>query len=157
MLLSIVILVIAFFLIFITFKKPKTKAMCVFDILGLIFMGVGIFFFASVNGKIGAEPFSIAELTFENAAASVQWGIFVFLALGLVAFLGNCLVAKADIKSEEALEEERLEKVRIKEEKEEAARIKKEQERLEAERLAEIEREEKVRKAKEALAKKNKK
>ena len=156
-LLSIVILVIAFFLIFITFKNPKTKAMCVFDILGLVFMGVGIFFFTPLNGKIGAEPFSIAELTFENAVASVQWGIFVFLALGLVALLGNCLVAKADIKSEETLEEERLEKVRIKEEKEEQARIRKEQQRLEAEMQAEIEKEEKIRKAKEALAKKNKK
>lgn len=152
-LLSIVILVIAFFLIFITFRKPKSKAMCIFDILGIIFMGAGIFFFSAMGGKIGAEPFSIAALTFENATASVQWGIFLFLVLSLVALTGNLLVAKAGVKSEEVLEAERLEKVRIKEEKEEAARIRKEQERLEAERLAEIEREEKVRKAKEALQK----
>ena len=156
-LLSIVILVVAFFLIFIAFKKPKTKAMVITDILGLIFMAAGIFFFSSVGGKIGAEPFSLAGLTFENATASAEWGIFVFIALGFVALMGNILVAKADIKSEDTLEAERLEKVRIKEEKEEAARIKKEQARLEAARLAEIEQEEKVRKAKEALAKKSKK
>lgn len=156
-LLSIVILVVAFFLIFIAFKKPKTKAMVITDILGLIFMAAGIFFFSSVSGKIGAEPFSLAGLTFENATASAEWGIFVFIALGFVALMGNILVAKADIKSEDTLEAERLEKVRIKEEKEEAARIKKEQARLEAARLAEIEQEEKVRKAKEALAKKSKK
>ena len=156
-LLSIVILVIAFFLIFITFKKPKTKAMVITDILGLLFMGAGIFFFSSAGGKIGAEPFSIAELVFENASATAEWGIFVFIALGFVALTGNILVTKADIKSEDTLEEERLERVRIKEEKEEAARLRKEQERLEAEKLAEIEREEKVRKAKEALERKKNK
>ncbi len=156
-LLSIVILVVAFFLIFITFKKPKTKAMWITDILGLIFMGVAVFFFSSVNGKIGAEPFSIAELTFENGAASVQWGIYVFIALGVVALIGNLIVANSSIKSEDELEAERLERVRIKEEKEEAARLKKEQENLESERLAEIEKEEKVRKAKEALEKKKNK
>ena len=156
-LLSIVILVVAFFLIFITFKKPKTKAMVITDILGLVFMGAGIFFFSTACGKIGAEPFSIAGLTFENASASAEWGIFVFMALGIVALIGNLLFAKSPVKSEETLEEERLERVRIKEEKEEAARLKKEQERLEAEKLAEIEREEKVRKAKEALEKKKNK
>lgn len=156
-LLSIVILVIAFFLIFITFKKPKTKAMVVTDILGILFMGAGIFFFSSVSGRIGAEPFSLAGLTFENASASAEWGIFVFIALAAVALIGNILVAKSSIKSEETLEEERLERVRIKEEKEEAERLRKENARIEAEKLAEIEREEKVRKAKEALEKKKNK
>lgn len=156
-LLSIVTLVVAFFLIFITFKKPKTKAMWIGDIIGLVFTGVAVFLFSSVGGKIGTEPFTIAELAFENATASVMWGIFVYMALNLVAFLGNFLVSRADVKSEDQLEAERLEKVRIKEEKEEQARIRKEQQRLEAEMQAEIEKEEKIRKAKEALTKKNKK
>ena len=81
----------------------------------------------------------------------------MFIALAAVAFIGNLIVAKSAIKSEDTLEEERLERVRIKEEKEEAARLRKEQERLEAEMLAEIEREEKVRKAKEALERKKNK
>lgn len=156
-LLSIVTLVVAFFLIFITFKKPKTKAMWIADIIGFVFTGVAVFLFSSVSGKIGTEPFSIATLTFENASASVMWGIFVYMALNVVAFLGNFFVARADIKSEEQLENERLEKVRIKEEKEEQARIKKEQQKLEAKKLQEKEQAEKVRKAKEALEKKNKK
>lgn len=156
-LLSIVTLVVAFFLIFITFKKPKTKAMWITDIIGLLFTCVAVYFFASVSGKIGAEPFSIATLTFENASAGVMWGIFVYMALNLVAFLGNLLVSRADVKSEEELENERLEKVRIKEEKEEQARIKKEQQKLEAKKRAEEEQAEKVRKAKEALSKKEKK
>lgn len=156
-LLSIVTLVVAFFLIFITFKKPKTKAMWIGDIIGLVFTGVAVFLFSSIGGKIGAEPFSIAELTFENATAGVMWGIFVYMALNLVAFVGNFLVSRADVKSEEQLENERLQKVRLKEEKEEQARIRKEQQKLEAEKRAEEEQAEKVRKAKEALAKKNKK
>lgn len=156
-LLSIVTLVVAFFLIFITFKKPKTKAMWIGDIIGLVFTGVAVFLFSSIGGKIGAEPFAIAELTFENATAGVMWGIFVYMALNLVAFVGNFLVSRADVKSEEQLENERLEKVRLKEEKEEQARIRKEQQKLEAEMRAEEEQAEKVRKAKEALAKKNKK
>ena len=156
-LLSIVTLVVAFFLIFITFKKPKTKAMWIGDIIGLVFTGVAVFLFSSIGGKIGAEPFTIAELTFENATAGVMWGIFVYMALNLVAFVGNLLVSRADVKSEEQLENERLQKVRLKEEKEEQARIRKEQQKLEAEKRAEEEQAEKVRKAKEALAKKNKK
>lgn len=156
-LLSIVTLVVAFFLIFITFKKPKTKAMWIGDIIGLVFTGVAVFLFSSIGGKIGAEPFTIAELTFENATAGVMWGIFVYMALNLVAFVGNFLVSRADVKSEEQLENERLQKVILKEEKEEQARIRKEQQKLEAEKRAEEEQAEKARKAKEALAKKNKK
>lgn len=155
-LLSIVVLVVAFFLIFITFKKPMTKAMWITDIIGLVLQLAAVFFFSSVNGKIGAEPFTIAELTFTDASASVMWGIFVFVALTCVALLGNILVSRADIKSEEQLESERLQKVKAKEEKEEQARIKKEQQRLENERLAQIEQAEKVRKAKEALEKNKK-
>ncbi len=156
-LLSIVVLVIAFFLILITFRKHKTNIIWIFDVIGIALMGAGAGLFSSINGKIGAESFTIADLTFENATASVGWGIFVFLALAVVAFFGNLLVSRADIKSDEQLENERLERVRIKEEKEEAARIKKEAARLEAQKRAEEEQAEKIRKAKEALAKKEEK
>ncbi|MBR2418704.1 MAG: hypothetical protein IKB12_08740, partial [Clostridia bacterium] len=47
-LLSVVTLVVAFFLIFITFKKPKTKAMWIADIIGLAFTGVAVFLFSSI-------------------------------------------------------------------------------------------------------------
>ncbi len=156
-LLSIVVLVIAFFLIFITFRRPKNNLIWIFDVIGIALMGTGAGLFASVNGKIGADAFTVAELTFENAQASVGWGIFVFLALALVAFTGNLLVSRADIKSDEQLEAERLERVRIKEEKEEQERIRKEAARSEALEREKQEQAEKVRKAREALAKKNKK
>ena len=152
-LLSIVILVIAFFLIFITFRKPKTNVIWIFDTIGILLMGAGVGLFASANGRIGADAFTVADLTFENATASVGWGIFVFLALAFVALIGNLLVSRADIKSDEQLESERLERVRLKEEKEEENRRKKEAARLEAQKRAEEEQAEKVRKAREALEK----
>ena len=156
-LLSIVVLVIAFFLILLTFRKPKSKIIWIFDVIGTAFMSAGAFLFASTNGKIGTEAFTIADLTFENAKASVGWGIFVFIALAVVALVGNFLVSRADIKSDEQLESERLERVRIKQEKEEAERIRKEAARAEAKKKAEEEEAEKIRKAREALAnKKNK-
>ena len=156
-LLSIVVLVIAFFLIFLTFKRPKNVIIWLFDVIGVALMGAGAFLFASTNGKIGTEAFTIADLTFDNAKASVGWGIFVFIALAVVALVGNFLVSRADIKSDEQLESERLERVRIKQEKEEAERIRKEAARAEAKKKAEEEEAEKIRKAREALAnKKNK-
>ncbi len=156
-LLSIVVLVIAFFLIFITFKKPKSAVIWIFDFIGILLMGTGAFLFASVNSKIGADPFTIAELNFANAEASVGWGIFVFLALALIAFTGNFLVSRADIKTDEQLEAERLERVRIKEEKEEKERLRKEAARAEALEREKEEQAEKVRKAREALEKSSKK
>ncbi len=154
-LLSIVVLVIAFFLIFIAFRRSKTNITWIFDFIGILLMAGGVALFAEAGTKIGEEPFSIATLTFENATVSIMWGIFIFIALALVAFVGNLLVSRADIKTDEELENERLEKVRLKEEKEEEARIKKEAARAEALKKAEEEQAEKVRKAKEALANKN--
>ena len=156
-LLSIVVLVIAFFLIFITFRKPKNNVIWIFDVIGTVLMSAGAFLFASTNGKIGTEAFTIADLTFENAKASVGWGIFVFIALAVVALVGNFLVARADVKSDEQLESERLERVRRKQEKEEAERIRKEAARAEAKKKAEQEEAEKIRKAREALAAKQNK
>ncbi len=156
-LLSIVVLVIAFFLIFITFRRPKSNIIWIFDVVGIVLMGTGAGLFSSVNGKIGADAFTIADLVFENAEASVGWGIFVFLALALVAFTGNLLVSRADVKSDEQLEAERLERVRIKEEKEEKERLRREAARAEALEREKQEQAEKVRQAREALAKKDKK
>lgn len=157
MLLSIVAIVVAFFLIFITFKKPKTKATWVADIVSIVFAFISTLLFISSGSKIGGEAFRIASLEFENATSGALWGSMVYIALLAVAFVGNTLVSRAPIKSEEELENERLEKVRIKEEKAEQERIKKEAARAEAQKRAEEEQAEKVRKAKEALAQKNKK
>lgn len=156
MLLGIVTIVIAFFLIFIKFRKPKTNAIWITDALSIAMTFVAALLF-TVCTKNAAGTFSIGTLTFENAQAGILWGIFVYVALLAVALIGNILVSKADVTSEDDLEAARLERVRLKEEKAEAERIRKEAERAEAKKRAEAEEAEKIRKAKEALeSKKNK-
>ncbi len=156
MLLGIVTIVIAFFLIFIKFRKPKTNAIWITDALSIAMTFVAALLF-TVCTKNSAGAFSIGTLTFENAQSGILWGIIVYVALLAVALIGNILVSKADVTSEDDLEAARLEKVRLKEEKAEAERIRKEAERAEAKKRAEAEEAEKIRKAKEALeSKKNK-
>ncbi len=155
MLLGIVSIVVAFFLIFIAFRKPKTKSTWIADIISILFTLAAATMFIMSSSRINGA-FSIADLVFENAASGTLWGIYVYIALLVVAFTGNLLVSQASVKSDEELENERLERVRLKEQKEEEARAKKEAARVEAQKKAEEEQAEKVRKAKEALAKKNK-
>lgn len=158
MLLSIVVIVIAFFVTFIKFRKPKTNATWIVDAVSIVIaLAANVMFILSASAIPASETITIADMTFTSVNAGVSWGAFVFVALLFVALTGNILVSKADVKSEEELEAERLERVRIKEEKEEAERIKREAAREEAKRRAEEEQAEKVRKAKEALAKKNNK
>ena len=153
MLIGIVTIVAAFFLIFITFRNFKTKAVVIADAISILITAsaASLFFMADANVRAVSE-FSIGELTFTNASSGAMWGVFVYIALLCVALVGNILVMKAPAKSKELLEEERLERVRIKEEKEEAERIRKEAARAEAAKKAEEEQAEKVRKAREALA-----
>ncbi|MBQ7296111.1 MAG: hypothetical protein IJW86_07975 [Clostridia bacterium] len=156
MLLGIITIVVAFFLIFIKFRKPKTNAVWIADALSIAITFVAAVLF-TVCGKSISGTFSIGTLTFDNAHSGILWGIFVYVALLAVALIANILVSKADITSEDDLEAARLEKVRLKEEKAEADRIRKEAERAEAKKRAEAEEAEKIRKAKESLAsKKNK-
>lgn len=156
MLLSVITIVLGFFMIFIKFRKPKTKAVWITDIISFVFAFAGALLFVS-STNLDANSFAIGELNFTNATSGALWGILVYIALLFIAFLGNLLVSIAPVKSEDELENERLEKVRLKEEKEEAVRIKKEAERAEAKKKADAEQAEKVRKAKEALSKKGKK
>lgn len=156
MLLGIITIVVAFFLIFIKFRKPKTNAIWITDALSIAMTITAAVLFMLSDNKI-TDSFSIGSLVFEDAASGAMWGILVYIALLAVALIGNIIVSNSAIKSEDTLEEERLEKVRIKEEKAEAERIKKEAKRAEAKKRAEEEEAEKIRKAKEALAKKDKK
>lgn len=156
MLLGVVAIVLGFFMILIKFRKPKTNAIWITDVVSIALSLIGAILFIVSGNKISGD-FTIGTLNFVNAQTGALWGIFVYIALLCVALTANILVAKADVKSEDELENERLEKVRLKEEKEEADRIKKEAERAEAKKKAEAEQAEKVKKAKEALAKKSNK
>ena len=153
MLLSIVVIVVAFFVPLVKFTKPKTNAAWITDVFSLIFAVVSTaMFMAAAAPASQLESFNIGTLEFApGASVDATWGIFVYIALLIVAMVGNLLVSKSEVTSEEDLEIERLAKVRIKQEKEEAERIRKQEEWLKAEKKKEEEHAEKVRKAREAL------
>lgn len=153
MLLSIVVIVVAFFVPIVKFTKPKTNAAWITDAISVIFAVVAsAMFMAAAAPASQSAGFNIGTLEF-SAGATVDdsWGIFVYIALLIVAMVGNLLVSRAEVTSEEDLEIERLAKVRMKEEKEEAERQRKQEAWLEAEKKKEEEHAEKVRKAREAL------
>ena len=153
MLLSVVVIVAAFFMPIIRFTKPKTNAAWITDFLSIILaVAAAAMFIMAGEPAASAEYFNIGALEFVGgASADAAWGLFVYVALLVVAMVGNLLVSRAEITSEEDLEIERLARVRIKQEKEEAERIRKQEAWLEAEKKKEEEHAEKVRKAREAL------
>ena len=153
MLISIVVIVVAFFVPIVKFTKPKTNAAWLTDVISIIFaVTSSAMFMAAAAPASQLESFNIGTLEFATGASvDATWGLFVYIALLIVAMVGNLLVSKSEITSEEDLEIERLAKVRMKEEKEEAERIRKQEAWLEAEKKKEEEHAEKVRKAREAL------
>lgn len=153
MLLSAVFIVVAFFLILILAKKPKTKAMVVFDVLSIASaIASGILFTVGVGAAAGDVAINFGDIAIYNPSGSIAWGYYVALALLVVALIFNILVERADAKSDEALEEERLARVAVKEEKERQAEIEKEKAREEAEKRAAAEQAEKVAQAKAKIA-----
>ena len=158
MLLSIVVIVVAFFVPIVKFTKPKTNAAWLTDVISIIFAVVSsAMFMAAAAPASQLESFNIGTLEFATGASvDATWGLFVYIALLVVAMVGNLLVSKSEVTSEEDLEIERLARVRMKEEKEEAERIRKQEAWLEAEKKKEEEHAEKVRKAREALENANK-
>ena len=153
MLISIVVIVVAFFVPIVKFTKPKTNAAWLTDVISIIFaVTSSAMFMAAAAPASQLESFNIGTLEFATGASvDATWGLFVYIALLIVAMVGNLLVSKSEVTSEEDLEIERLAKVRMKEEKEEAERIRKQEAWLEAEKKKEEEHAEKVRKAREAL------
>lgn len=153
MILSLLFMVIAFFMILFTAKKPKSKLMGIFDILGLASaIASGAVFTLGVSAASSQVAVNFGEFTIYNARGGIAWGFFVAIALIVIACVANFLVSKAPAKSDETLEEERLARKAIKDEKERQAEIKREKERIEAEKQAAIEQERIVEEAKKSLA-----
>ena len=159
MLLSLVFIVVAFFLILFTTKHPKTKAIVVFDVLSIASAVASAITFAVAINSTGTQmSVSFGTISLYNISGGFSFGLFVALALLIAALVANVLVAKAPAKSPEELEEERLARKAEKEEKERLEDIKKEKAREEAEKKAAEEQARLVEEAKAKLeAKKNKK
>lgn len=162
MALSLVFMVVAFFLILFTAKHSKTKAMLVFDILGIASaIASAVTFTVGINGASGEAAVNFGTFPLYNVSGSVAWGFYIALVLLVVAAVFNGLVAKAPAKSNEELEEERLARKAKKEAEEHEKEVAAELARIEADKKAKQEEAEMVAKAKAELAaaeaKKNKK
>ena len=153
MALSLVFAVIAFFLILITAKHSKTKAMVTFDILSVLSACASavMIHFAS-SACAGQTAANFGSFPLYNISAQVNWGFYVALVLLLVATVMNGMVAKAPAKSDEELENERLERKAAKEAAEHEKELQNEIARREEEARAKQEQAEKVAKAKAELA-----
>lgn len=135
--LSVLFIVIAFFLNIIMCKRPKTKSTVVFDVLSIVSAIVAVALYV-VSGKLGAQAvaFNFGDFAVINSSASISWGFFVAMVLLVVAMGINIAVAAAPAKSDETLEEERLARKAAKEEAQRKKEIEKEKARAEAEKAA---------------------
>ena len=153
MALSLVFAVIAFFLILITAKHSKTKAMVTFDILSVLSACASAVMIHFASGACeGQTAVNFGSFPLYNISAQVNWGFYVALVLLLVATVMNGMVAKAPAKSDEQLENERLERKAAKEAAEHEKELQSEIARREEEARAKQEEAERVAKAKADLA-----
>ena len=137
MLLSVIFIVIAFFMILFTNKHPKSKLMVIFDALSIVCaIAFAVCFTIGAKAAPAAVGFNFGEFPMYNATGGVMWGLYVYLGLLCVAFTANLLVQRAPAKSHEELEEERLARKAEKERKEAERQAEKEIEREKAEKAA---------------------
>lgn len=153
--LSALLIVIAFLMNIIMCKHPKTKVTVIFDVLSIAASVASVICFV-VSGTPAKElvGYNFGIYPVLNAVASISWGYFVALALLITATAINIAVAKAPAKSDEELEEERLERKAAKDEQKRQQEIEKEKAKAEESRKAA---EEEAKKIEEARARLNKK
>ncbi len=151
--LSALFIVIAFFLNIIMCKKPKTKSTIIFDVFSIAASIAAVVCFI-VSGSAAQQftAYNFGDYAVMNGSASISWGYFIALLLLCVATGVNIAVAKAPAKSDETLEEERLARKAIKDEKERREQIEKEKARKEAAKVAAEEEAKRVEEAKAKLA-----
>lgn len=154
MLLSAIFIIVAFFMILFKTKKPNTKAMAITDVLSVSSAIVSsVLVTLGVNAASAETAVNFGTVPLYNISGGVAWGFYVALALLVAATVINILVAKAPAKTDEQLEEERLQRKAIKDEKEAQKERERELARIENEKRAAAEQAEKVKLAKEKLAK----
>lgn len=153
MVLCLLMAVIAFFLILFKNKKPKTKAMVIFDCLSILCcIASGVLFALAGKAAPAQVGLNFGEFPLYNAHGGIMWGFFVALALLCVALIANILVARAPAKTHDELEEERLARKAEKEAREAQKAIEREKARAEAEKKAEEEQKRIVEEARAKLA-----
>lgn len=153
--LTLLFMVISFFMSIFKCKKPKTRSTITFDVIAVVtaIVSVSLFSYAAVAGA-DSTAFSLGTLSAINVSGGVSAGIISFIALFAAALGINIAVAIAPAKSDEQLEAERLAKVAAKEEKERREELKKEEARIKAQKAAEEEQKQIIAEAKRKVAEK---
>ncbi len=151
--LTALFIVIAFFMNIIKCKKPKTKSAITFDIITIAFAVVTVVLFAFA-GSTGAElgAFSIGEYTAIDISGGFSVGFIPAVLLFLLAMAFNIAVVIAPAKTDEELEDERLQRAAAKDEKAREDEIRKAKEREEAEKAQEEEQKRIIEEAKKKVA-----
>ncbi|MCC8016188.1 MAG: DUF1090 domain-containing protein [Clostridiales bacterium] len=151
--LSAICIVLAFLFNIIKCAKPKTKSAVTFDIITVIFSVISVILF-SLTAGLGAESgaFNFGSLSAFDISGGFLWGYIPALLLFFIAMGINIAVAAAPAKTDEILENERLEKVAAKEAKEREAELKKAIAREEAKKAEEEEQKRVVAEAKRKVA-----
>lgn len=151
--LSLLFIVIAFFMNILKCKKPKTKSAVTFDIITIIMAIVSVVMF-SLAGSAGtaAGAFAIGEYTAIDISGGFSAGCIAAFVLFLVAMAFNIAVIIAPAKSDDELEDERLARAAEKEAKEKEKEIQKAKEREEAAKKQEEEQQKIIAEAKRKVA-----
>lgn len=153
--LTLLFMVISFFMSIFKCKKPKTRSTITFDVIAVVtaIVSVSLFSYAAVAGA-DSTAFSLGALSAINVTGGVSAGIISLIVLFAAALGINIAVAIAPAKSDEQLEAERLAKVADKEEKERREELKKEEARINAQKAAEEEQKQIIAEAKRKVAEK---
>lgn len=152
-LLSLIFVVIAFFMAIIKCAKPKTKSSVIFEIIAIAVSFASMMIFstaASLGGDFTA--FSFGSFASINVSGGFAWGYIVAVVLFLIALAINVAVAVAPAKSDEELEAERKAKEDAKEQKAKEDAERKAKAREEAAKAAEEEQKRVVEEARRKVA-----
>ncbi len=117
-LLSLIFIVLAFFMNIFKCAKPKTKSTVTFEILSIAVSIASVVMF-SLSASLGSDftAFTFGSLSAINVSGGFFFGYIIALVLFLVALGVNVAVAAAPAKSDEELEAERMAKAEAKAQK----------------------------------------
>ena len=152
-LLSLIFIVIAFFMAIIKCAKPKTKSSVIYEALAIAVSIASLVMF-SISASLGGDftAFSFGSIAAINVSGGFAWGYIVAAILFLVALGINIAVAVAPAKSDEELEAERKAKADAKEQQAKEDAERKAKAREEAAKAAEEEQKKVVEEARRKVA-----
>ena len=114
--LHVVFIVLAFFMILFTFKKFKTPAVFICDVLSIVCAVISIVLYSNFAAMLETtKAFVFGSVSVLNGTAAVSVGVTGALLILIASAVMNFLVMQAPAKSDEELEVDRIRAKEIKE------------------------------------------